>query len=113
MDNIIYIIVINLSPHIPYDLTNEISCHSILLMHYPWPMHGELGLVLSEAIDSVKNLLQNGMFPDYIKVTLEKYITTSDAEKDENEYISNQKDDENSDDFSDDYENNDNPFFME
>ena len=53
------------------------------------------------------------MFPDYIKVTLEKYITTSDAEKDENEYISNQKDDENSDDFSDDYENNDNPFFME
>ena len=67
VDNIIYIlkkrpIVINLSPHIPYDLTNEISCHSILLMHYPWPMHGEMGLVLSEAIDSVKNLLHNEIY---------------------------------------------------
>jgi len=66
VDNIIYIlkkrhIVISLSPHIPYDLTNEISCHSILLMHYPWPMHGEMGLASSEALDSDKNLVHNHM----------------------------------------------------
>jgi hypothetical protein len=72
VDSIIYTlkkkpIVINLSPHIPYDLTNETSCYSILLMHHPWPKDGETGLVLSEAIISVKNLLQTDMFPNYIK----------------------------------------------
>ena len=85
-------------------------------MHYPWPMHGEMGLVLSEAIDSVKNLLHNDMFPNYIKETLEKYIATSDVENNEHEYFSNQKDDEISDDSSNDCENDDNPpssFFME
>jgi len=118
VDSIIYTLkrrpcVINLSPHIPYDLTNEISCHSILLMHYPWPMHGEVGLVLSEAITSVKNIMQNDMFPNYIKETLDKYITTSDVQENENEYISNKKDNADS---SDDIELYDDPpsnFFIE
>ena len=121
VDSIIYTlkkrpIVINLSPHIPYDLTNEISCHSILLMHYPWPMDGEVGLVLSEAITSVKNIMQNDMFPNYIKETLDKYITTSDVQENENEYISNQQDDTISMDSSGDIETYDDPrsiFFME
>jgi hypothetical protein len=65
-------------------------------------MHVEMGLVLSEAIVSVKNLLKNDKFPNYTKVTLEKHIATSDAEKNENGYISNQKVDEYSDDSSDD-----------
>ena len=57
-------------------------------------MHGEMGLVLSEAIDSVKKLQHNDMFPNFIKETLEKYIATSDVENNEHEYFSNQKDDE-------------------
>ena len=76
-------IVINLSPHIPYDLTNEISCHSILLMHFPWSLQGEAALVLSETITSVKNILKNDMFPNYIKETLDKYIANSDVQENE------------------------------
>ena len=109
-------IVINLSPHIPYDLTNEISCHSILLMHNPWPVQGEVALVLSEAIASVKNLLTNDMFPNYIKETLDKYIASSDVQENNDNYISKQQDDTISVDSSDDIETYDEPpnvFFIE
>jgi hypothetical protein len=78
-------------------------------MHYPWPMDGEVGLVLSEAITSVKSLLRNDMFPNYIKETLEKYIAYSDVQENENEYISNQQDDTISTDSSGDIETYDDP----
>ena len=88
VDSIIYTlrkrpIVINLSPHIPYDLTNVISCHAILLMHYPWRMHGEKHLALSEAVTTVKVIMQNDMFPNYIKEILDQYIATSDVQDNE------------------------------
>jgi len=54
-------------------------------MHYPWPMDGEVGLVLSEAITTVKSIMQNDMFPKYTKETLDKYIATSNIKI--NEYI--------------------------
>lgn len=73
IDGIVYTlkkrpVVINLSPHIPYDPINEKSCFSLLLMHYPWPVHGESAIVVSESINKVKNLLQNDLFPHYIKI---------------------------------------------
>jgi hypothetical protein len=75
-------------------------------------MNGEVGLVLSEAITSVKNLMQNDMFPSYIKETLDKYITSSDVQENENEYISNQKDNADSSDDIDTYDDPPSNFFM-
>ena len=66
-------VVINFSPHIPYDPTNERSCFSILLMHYPWPNDGEMAILVGDCISRVKLLVSNDLFPQYIKDTLEKY----------------------------------------
>ena len=52
-------------------------------MHYPWRMHGEKDLVLSEAVTTVKIIMQNDMFPNYIKETLDQYIATSDVQDNE------------------------------
>jgi hypothetical protein len=57
IDGIVYTlkkrpVVINLSPHIPYDPINEKSCFSLLLMHYP--LNGESAIVVSESINKVK-----------------------------------------------------------
>ena len=62
-------------------------------MHYPWPLQGEAALVLSEATTSVKNTLKSDMFTNYIKETLDKYIANSDVQENENDYVSNQRDD--------------------
>ncbi len=62
-----------------------------------------------EAITSVKNILQNDMFPNYIKETLDKYIANSDVQENENECISNQQDDTISTDSSGDIETYDDP----
>jgi hypothetical protein len=49
------------------------------------------------------------MFPNYIKETLNKYIANSDVQENENDYISNQRDDTISIDSTDDIETYDNP----
>ena len=52
-------------------------------MHYPWPTDGEKALSLGTPIHKVKLLLENDMFPVYIKQTLDKYISKSDSDTEE------------------------------
>jgi hypothetical protein len=121
IDGIVYTlkkrpVVINLSPHIPYDPINEKSCFSLLLMHYPWPLNGELAIVVSESINKVKNLLQNDLFPHYIKQTLDKYNVNLELEHTQNEYITNKLTENTSSELSDECETSDderNMYFME
>jgi hypothetical protein len=45
--------VIELIPYIPVDANNESFCYSALLLHTPWPLEGEIGLLARENIHRI------------------------------------------------------------
>ena len=67
--------VVNLCPYVPINHCDEVSCYSNLLMHLPWPMDGELSLI-PDGLSSIQYyavVLDQNLFPEYVKCTLEKY----------------------------------------
>ena len=50
-------IIIHLCPYVPYDIIDERSVYSTLLMHLPWTINGEINLLLRhvKAVDALKS----------------------------------------------------------
>ena len=67
--------VVNLCPYVPINHCDEVSCFSNILMHLPWPLGGEscvipIGLSATQFYAVV---LEQNLFPEYVKCTLEKF----------------------------------------
>ena len=67
--------VVNICPYVPINDSDESSCYSNILMHYPWPLLGENSLI-PESTTSVQYfsyIRDNNLFPKYVKEALAKY----------------------------------------
>jgi hypothetical protein len=75
--------VVNTSPYIPMRATDELSCYAMLLLHTPWPNHGEAGILGEEttAVSRLHSLTHDSasmLLPAYFRPTIEK-ITHTDT----------------------------------
>lgn len=78
-------VVVNLTPHIPLDYTEERSCYAVLLLHYPWPLAGEADLLhpYSTAVDALQYVVGQNLFSDYVLPALQ-FINKSETAKSNN-----------------------------
>ncbi len=69
-----------MSPHIPLNEDDERSCYANLLLHVPWPLEGELGILgtYESAIAKFKSLAQCDNVPTYLKQIMQR-IAVSEA----------------------------------
>ena len=71
IEDIVYIrykksVVIRVSPYIKYDVLDESSCYSMLLLHNPWPPGGEKN-ILPEGVTAVQKFHSIEDFPSYVQ----------------------------------------------
>jgi DNA replication protein DnaC len=77
VDNMIYTrlrknSIVNVCPYVPFNLEEEKSCYSTLLIHTAWPMEGEKCLLLDcdSSIQRLKQLISEGGLPTYVQPML-------------------------------------------
>ena len=63
-----------MSPYVKTDLVNERSCYALLLLHKPWTVDGEEGLLggFERSTEALAAAISNGELPDYAQPAMKR-----------------------------------------
>jgi hypothetical protein len=72
--------VVHLHPYIPHNVNDEASAFSILLLHTPWPITGDVGLLGNSetAVQRLKIIMDSGIMPSYTAAMLDRIQASQD-----------------------------------